>query len=74
LEFIVGFQGVCLAIIAAYILALRYPGLKLIIWIALIIRLFAALFNEFISKLPDTNADAGRFEAKTWFFAQMPVF
>jgi hypothetical protein len=74
LEFIVGFQGVCLAIIAAYILALRYPGLKLIIWIALIIRLFAALFNEFISKLPDTNADAGRFEAKTWFYAQMPMF
>lgn len=74
MEFIVGFQGVCLAIIAAYILALRYPGLKLIIWIALIIRLFAALFNEFISKLPDTNADAGRFEAKTWFFAQMPMF
>jgi len=59
---------------AAYILALRYPGLKLIIWIALIIRLFAALFNEFISKLPDTNADAGRFEAKTWFYAQMPMF
>jgi hypothetical protein len=74
LEFIVGFQGVCLAIIAAYILALRYPGLKLIIWIALIIRLFSALFNEFISKLPDTNADAGRFEAKTWFYAQMPMF
>jgi hypothetical protein len=74
LEFIVGFQGVCLAIIAAYILILRYHGLKLIIWIALIIRLFAALFNEFISKLPDTNADAGRFEAKTWFYAQMPVF
>ena len=74
MEFIVGFQGVCLAIIAAYILALRYPGLKLIIWIALIIRLFAVLFNEFISKLPDTNADAGRFEAKTWFYAQMPVF
>ena len=74
MEFIVGFQGVCLAIIAAYILALRYPGLKLIIWIALIIRLFAALFNEFISKLPDTNADAGRFEAKTWFYAQMPMF
>jgi hypothetical protein len=74
LEFIVGFQGVCLAIIAAYILILRYHGLKLIIWIALIIRLFAALFNEFISKLPDTNADAGRFEAKTWVYAQMPVF
>ena len=74
MEFIIGFQGVCLAIIAAYILALRYPGLKVIIWIALIIRLFAALFNEFISKLPDTNADAGRFEAKTWFYAQMPVF
>ena len=74
MEFIVGFQGVCLAIIAAYILALRYPGLKLIIWIALIIRLFSALFNEFISKLPDTNADAGRFEAKTWFYAQMPMF
>jgi len=73
LEFIVGFQGVCLAIIAAYILALRYPVLKLIIWIALIIRLLTALFNEFILKLPDTNADAGRFEAKTWFYAQMPV-
>ena len=73
MEFIVGFQGVCLAIIAAYILALRYPVLKLIIWIALIIRLLTALFNEFILKLPDTNADAGRFEAKTWFYAQMPV-
>jgi len=73
LEFIVGFQGVCLAIITAYILALRYPVLKLIIWIALIIRLLTALFNEFIIKLPDTNADAGRFEAKTWFYAQMPV-
>ena len=71
--FIVGFQGVCLAIIVAYILALRYPGLKLIIWIALIIRMLTALFNEFILKLPDTNADAGRFEAKTWFYAQMPV-
>ena len=71
--FIVGFQGVCLAIIVAYILALRYPGLKLIIWIALIIRMLTALFNEFILKLPDTNADAGRFEAKTWFYSQMPV-
>jgi hypothetical protein len=74
LEFIVGFQGVCLAIIAAYILALRYPGLKLIIWIALIIRLFAALFNEFILKLPDATTDAIKFENKTWFYAQMPVF
>jgi hypothetical protein len=74
LEFIVGFQGVCLAIIAAYILALRYPRLKLIIWIALIIRLFAALFNEFILKLPDATTDAIKFENKTWFYAQMPVF
>ena len=74
MEFIVGFQGVCLAIIAAYILALRYPRLKLIIWIALIIRLFAALFNEFILKLPDATTDAIKFENKTWFYAQMPVF
>ena len=71
---IVGFQGVCLAIIVAYLLALRYPVLKLIIWIALIIRLLTALFNEFILKLPDTSADAARFEAKTWIYAQMPVF
>ena len=35
--------------------------------------MLTALFNEFILKLPDTNADAGRFEAKTWFYSQMPV-
>ena len=36
------------------------------------LRLFAVFVNEFIFKLPDSNADAIRFEYKTWVFSQLP--
>jgi len=55
-------------------LIFKFPGLKLTIWVALILRILLSLINEFIFELPDSNADATRFETKTWFYAKLPFF
>ena len=72
MELIVGFQGVCFAIIFTYFIGIKFQVLKKVLWIGLYLRLFAAFVNEFIFKLPDSNADAIRFEYKTRFFSQLP--
>jgi hypothetical protein len=74
LEYIFSLQAICLLFLFTGLLIFKFPGLKLTIWVALILRILLSLINEFIFELPDSNADATRFETKTWFYAKLPIF
>ena len=74
MEYIFSLQAICLLFLFTRLLIFKFPGLKLTIWVALILRILLSLINEFIFELPDSNADATRFETKTWFYAKLPFF
>lgn len=74
MEYIFSLQAICLLFLFTGLLIFKFPGLKLTIWVALILRILLSLINEFIFELPDSNADATRFETKTWFYAKLPIF
>jgi hypothetical protein len=74
LEYIFSLQAIFLLFLFTGLLIFKFPGLKLTIWVALILRILLSLINEFIFELPDSNADATRFETKTWFYAKLPIF
>ena len=74
MDIIFSLQAICLLFLFTRLLIFKFPGLKLTIWVALILRILLSLINEFIYELPDSNADATRFETKTWFYAKLPIF
>ena len=61
-----------MVMIATYLLGVKFPGLKIIIWGASIIRIISVLIHEYIFKLPDGTKDAIGFEASVWKYSQLP--
>jgi hypothetical protein len=62
LEEIVGIIGVFILIIAIYILTVKYPILKNILWAAAFLRISASLIHFFLFTLPDGDLYAIKFD------------
>jgi hypothetical protein len=71
LEGIFGIIGVFILIIAIYILTVKYPILKNILWAAAFLRISAALIHFFLFTLPDGDLDAIKFEYHIWLFSKL---
>ena len=72
MEAVLGIIGICLLLVLIYVMTIRWPLLKNIIWIGALLRILAALIHFFIFQLPDGKIDAVKFENYTWSFSQMP--
>jgi 4-amino-4-deoxy-L-arabinose transferase-like glycosyltransferase len=70
MEHVLGFLGLLSVATVTLCLALRYPALRWVLLVALVARVGAALFNFYIAPLPDSTADAERFERIAWLWAQ----
>jgi 4-amino-4-deoxy-L-arabinose transferase-like glycosyltransferase len=71
MDIVLGLTGLVMVIIATHLLGVKFPGLKIIIWGASLIRIISVLFHEYILKLPDGTKDAIRFEANVWNYSQL---
>ena len=71
MEGIVGIIGVFILLIAIYILTVKYPILKNILWAAAFLRISAALIHFFLFTLPDGDLDAIKFEYHIWLFSKL---
>jgi hypothetical protein len=60
-------------VILTYLITLKWPFLKNIIWVAAILRITTAFIHFFIFNLPDGNLDALKFENYTWYFSQLSI-
>lgn len=67
---LLGFTGIALVAVLTLFLALRWPMVGKILIIALAVRVAAILFGYFVAPLPDSGADAVRFERVAWEWAQ----
>jgi 4-amino-4-deoxy-L-arabinose transferase-like glycosyltransferase len=72
MDSILGLIGLGIVIIVTYLIGFKFPNLKVIIWVASIIRIISVLIHEYIVKLPDGTKDAIRFEASVWKYSQLP--
>lgn len=63
---IVGFISIFLLIFLTHILALRWPAVSKILYVALAIRIFFLLINNHLFYLPDGDMDAKSFERFAW--------
>lgn len=72
MEAVLGIIGICLLLVLIYAMTIRWPLLKNIIWIGVLLRILAALIHFFIFQLPDGKIDAVKFENYAWSFSQMP--
>lgn len=72
MEAVVGIIGIFLLFLLVYIMTIRWPLLKNIIWTGTFLRILAALIHFFIFQLPDGKIDAVKFENYAWSFSQMP--
>ena len=72
MEAVLGIIGICLLLVLIYVMTVRWPLLKNIIWIGALLRILAALIHFFIFQLPDGKIDAVKFENYAWSFSQMP--
>lgn len=72
MDSVLGIIGLATVFIATYLLGVKFPGLKIIIWAASLIRIISVLIHEYILKLPDGTKDAIRFEANAWNYSQLP--
>jgi 4-amino-4-deoxy-L-arabinose transferase-like glycosyltransferase len=68
---VLGLTGLVMVIIATHLLVVKFPGLKIIIWGASLIRIISVLIHEYILKLPDGTKDAIRFEDNVWNYSQL---
>jgi len=66
MDSVLGLIGLGIVIIVTYLIGFKFPNLKVIIWVASIVRIISVLIHEYIVKLPDGTMDAIRFEANVW--------
>ena len=74
MDVFIGLLGMMMATMLTLMLAVRHPELARILWIALILRIAAALFHAFVAPLPDGTLDAVGFEYKAWEWGQEGFF
>ena len=67
---LVGITALLFLALCVTICSLRWPAVTKILWAAFVIRVFVLLFHLYISPLPDSDADAIRFERVALELAQ----
>ena len=70
MEVLLGLAGLFLVSFVSFLASVRFPSIAKIIWIALFLRVSAALVNFFVIPLPDSSADALTFERLAWEFSK----
>ena len=65
---LLGFITITLVSIITFFIALRWPGIKKIIFTALIVRLTVMLIGHYVLTLPDSSFDAEGFESQAWIY------
>lgn len=71
---LIGFTAISLVCLVTLFLVLRNPGIKIILLVALIVRVIFLLINNYITPLPDSTADAETFEIVAWRLSQNGFF
>ena len=69
-----GFVAIGLVCFITYFMALRWPDISKIIYIALIVRILVMLGGYYFFNLPDSQADALGFEWGAWNMSQSGFF
>ena len=67
---IIGFTTISLVCLFTLFLTLRNPDIKIVLFVALIVRIIFLLINNYVSPLPDSTADAETFEIVAWRLSQ----
>jgi hypothetical protein len=67
---LLGFTALIFIALCVLFCAHRWPSAAKILWVAFAIRAGAALFHFYVASLPDSGADALRFERVAWEWAQ----
>jgi hypothetical protein len=70
MEHVLGFLGLLFAATVTLFLALRYPALRCVLVVAFAFRAGLALWQFYVAPLPDSQADAIRFERLAWEWGQ----
>lgn len=70
MDILVGILGLMIATMITLMLAIRRPALTRILWIALLLRITAALIHAFVAPLPDGTSDAVGYELQAWEWGQ----
>ena len=63
---LLGFTSILLVSLITILLALRWPAVSKILFVALIIRIFIMLLGHYVITLPDSTADARTYESIAW--------
>jgi hypothetical protein len=69
---LLGFVGIALVALLTLFVALRWPSAGRLMTVALAFRVSVMLVGYFFTSLPDSGADAIRFEQLAWELAQYP--
>lgn len=67
---LVGLLSLGLVCIITYGVAIRWPDISKVLFIAILLRIILIFIDHFIVSLPDTSADAKSFEYMAWSIAQ----
>ena len=71
---LLGFTGIALVASLTAFCALRWPNAGKILFVALTVRVAVMVFGYYVSPLPDSHADAVRFERIAWEWSQGGLF
>lgn len=71
---LLGFSSILIVCFFAFIVAVRFPFLSNIIFVALLIRVFFLILGQFYFNLPDSTGDAETYEKLAWKMAQGGFF
>jgi hypothetical protein len=69
-----GLIAILIVSLVTLIIALRWPGISKILFVALIMRVFFLLIGHFFISLPDSTADSVGFEERAWHLARNGFF
>ncbi len=66
----IGLTALALVFLVTFLIALRWPSISKILFVALVVRVIFLLVGEYITPLPDSTADALTFEVVAWQMAE----
>lgn len=70
---LIGFTAISLVSLITLVIALRYPGIRNILILALIIRVIVLILGHYFISLPGSNSDAIGFENRAWDLGQKGI-
>lgn len=70
IDVVIGLTSIAIISLAVLRVAVAFPEVARILWLAFILRVVASLIHFFVVPLPDSGADAATFERLAWEFAK----